>query len=55
MPLERIATLEAKMDEVIRRLTHQDECVDKLKRQVWQAAGALTVIVLAANFFTKGS
>lgn len=48
---ERLASLETKMDTVIGRLDHQDVCIDKLKRQVWQATGAITIVILLANLY----
>ena len=43
---ERIATLEEQNRVVLNRLDHIDLCVDQLKRMVWQAAGAVAVLVM---------
>ena len=50
---ERMATLEAKMESVLERLAHIDVCVDSLKRTVWQAAGAVAIIIGLINIMAK--
>ena len=43
---ERIAVLEAQSKTVLQRLDHIDLCVDKLQRTVWQAGGAVSVLIM---------
>lgn len=43
---ERMARMETKMETVSNWLAHLDVCVDKLKRTIWQAAGAGTAIIM---------
>lgn len=42
---ERLATLETQMQTLMQRLDHLDLCVDKLQRTIWQASGAVAVLV----------
>ena len=49
MALERLVVLETQVETIIKRLDHQDKCIDALKRQVWLATGA----VIAVSAFLK--
>ena len=44
--VERIAVLETQTQTILHRLDHIDLCVDKLQRAVWQAGGAVAVLVM---------
>jgi hypothetical protein len=47
--LSRLVKLETLIENVIKRLDHQDSCVDSLKRQVWLAAGAIGLLFALVN------
>ena len=50
---ERVAVLEEQNRVVLTRLDHIDLCVDNLKRVVWQAAGAVAILVMIVQMFSK--
>lgn len=52
-PVERLVVVETLLAEVIRRLDHQDKCVDGLKRQVWIATGAVSILMAVLSLYEK--
>ena len=51
--LERIATLEEKVRSIHEQLAHLDTCLDSVKRTIWQATGALAVVVFVLEFWFR--
>lgn len=48
---ERLATLEATVNNILTGFQDLKKDVESLKRVVWKAAGAIAVVVALANYF----
>lgn len=51
--IERLVRLETILENVVKRLDHQDSCIDALKRQVWLATGAIALLMALLNLYAK--
>lgn len=49
--LERVATLEQQVKNLVEKVTHIDLCVDTLKRAIWTAAGGISVVIFVAGWY----
>ena len=53
--IEKLARLEVKVESLMEQIEHIDICVDSLKRTIWQATGAMTILVTIAAWLLKHS
>ena len=51
--VERLVRLEEQMKAIVKNVEHIDVCVDDLKRTIWKATGAVTVVVLFSSWIVR--
>ena len=51
--VERLAKVEVRLDTLVEQVKHIDMCVDSVKRTIWTAAGAMTIVMLIVGWAFK--